>query len=476
MRRSPGKTVILALFLLCAGPVGIIFAVLTPPGQANDEPTHLIRAAGLLHGAIFGVRKPGIDSATGQPVALAGVKANTALALYAASGVETVAGRPVVTAKRYDAGMALKSSRTATFWTIPNTVTYLPETYVPASLGLAIGLGLGLPPHTCFLLARLFMLAAFLGLGAAALLLAEYGEPVLLAALLLPTTLFVAGSINQDGILAGMVCLACAALTGPTRRRRWLAALLFALLICSKLPYAPLLLLLLLPLPSPGLWHRLRLALLACLPALVWTSLVITLLSTPARLLPYHPGPLYSGDHTAWLDHGSAAGNLHILLHAPAALVSLPWRSWTLYGVYVYRSMIFSLGYGLNDIPSWYINLWSLSLFIAFASLFLLRGPEPASRSTALPNLAFVISLILASFWLLNIGLYVMMTPLGDDKIFGMQGRYLILYLPALILAAPAGRLSWRLSAWLPYLPIIAIGLFDLAYLPARLVDGYYLH
>jgi uncharacterized membrane protein len=476
MQLTTAKMAILALFILCALPVGVMFTVLTPPGQANDEETHLIRAAGLLHGAIFGVRKPGTDPMTGQPILVAGVKCNPMVPLYVYFGTATVAGRPVVTAQTYRAGMALTSYHANNFWIIPTTVTYPPETYLPASLGLAIGIGLGLPAHSCFLLARLFMLAAFLGLGAAALILAAYGEAIILTALLLPITLFDAGSVNQDGVLIGMVCLACAALSRPTRRRRWLAALLLALLVCSKQPYAPLLALLALPLYEAGLWQRLRLALLALLPALLWTGLALAFVSTPASFQPYHAGPLYRGDHIAWLDHGNAIANLHILLQAPALLVTLPWQSLCLSGAGLYHSMIFQLGYALNDVPSWYITLWSLSLLLSLISLFLARRHESGHPPARVKTLAFVLLLLLASVWLLCIGMYVMMTRVGDDHIYGLQGRYLIIYLPALILSAPAAWAGWRLPAWVPYLPIAALGIFDLGYLPALLVNGYYLH
>jgi hypothetical protein len=86
MQLTTAKTAIRALFMLCALLVGIVFTVLTPPGQANDEETHLIRTAGLLHGAILGVRKPGTDPATGKPILVAGVKCNPMVPLYVYCG------------------------------------------------------------------------------------------------------------------------------------------------------------------------------------------------------------------------------------------------------------------------------------------------------------------------------------------------------------------------------------------------------
>jgi len=45
-----------AIFLVCALPTGLCLALLTPIGQVADEPAHIARAAGLLHGQIMGQR------------------------------------------------------------------------------------------------------------------------------------------------------------------------------------------------------------------------------------------------------------------------------------------------------------------------------------------------------------------------------------------------------------------------------------
>ncbi len=52
-----GKSAAIILFVLCALPVCMMTALITPPGQSPDEIPHTARALGLLHGAILGVRK-----------------------------------------------------------------------------------------------------------------------------------------------------------------------------------------------------------------------------------------------------------------------------------------------------------------------------------------------------------------------------------------------------------------------------------
>jgi hypothetical protein len=54
IQRYCGKSAVMALFLLCALPVTVFTALITPPGQSPDEETHFARALGLLHGAVLG--------------------------------------------------------------------------------------------------------------------------------------------------------------------------------------------------------------------------------------------------------------------------------------------------------------------------------------------------------------------------------------------------------------------------------------
>ena len=162
-------------------------------------------------------------------------------------------------------------------------------------MGLALGLAVKAPPFLCFLLARLFMLAAFLALGALALWVTAFGEAALLVVLIMPMTLFLAGTMNEDGVLIAAVCLACAAMTRNTPGFRLLGWTLFMLFLGAKPPYILMLGAFLLPLSGPGFSRRLREVAIACVPVLIWVVVITVFVMVPFGKGEYQPGPLIPG-------------------------------------------------------------------------------------------------------------------------------------------------------------------------------------
>lgn len=476
LRYITGKSALIAFFILCALPTGLMMVFITPPGQVPDEPAHLARAAGLLHGEIMGKRVGILDLGTGAKMWTAGVNTDSGLFQASFGRVTQIANFPVVTTPDFLAMRSQPPNHSLQFSVIPNTAVYFPAVYLPATLALALSLAVHAPPYAGILLARLFMLAAFLVLGVLALWLAAFGEAALFAVLILPMTLFLAGSINPDGVLIGMVALACAAFTRGSAGYRWLALVLFVLFLGVKPPYIPLLAVFALPLFGPGFWTRVRDVALAALPVLLWVALAVIFVVVPFGVAKYHPGPLYAGDRSIWLQQTDSAANLHILLAAPMRLIMLPAHSIAVWGRDWLAGMIGILGLLQIAMPMGYYVLWAAALAVAFSGLVFCRRPETVPARTALANFLFVGFLLLSTGWLLLISLYLNWTTVGEDIIDGGQGRYLIPLLPFLILAIPQWRSRFTLPALVPAIPAILLGLCDLAYLPVKLVWTYYLH
>jgi hypothetical protein len=476
-KRYSGKSAVMALFVLCALPVTVLTALMTPPGQSPDEPAHIARAAGLLHGAVLGVRKPATDPNTGQTEMLSGVKVNLGL-LSAAFGMTTqVNGRPVVTADDFLAMRQQPPQPERVFANIPNTVTYFPLTYVPATLGLALGqLVAGGKPFVCIILARFGMLTAYLALGLLALRVAAYGEALLLAVLLLPMSLFLAGTVNQDGVLIGLACLAGAALTRGKQGMRRFGLVTLVLLVLAKPPYLPLLGVFLLPLFAPGFFWRLRDVVLAALPVLFWTALVSALVVVPFGKPPYHPGPLFVGDHTILLDHTDPAANLHILLAQPMRFITLPWDTLHQWAGGKLAEMIGVLGLLQISMPFGYYILWSAAIGVALAGLLFTGRPGVPSGGAQVVGLVWTIGLLAANVWLLFVMFYLDWTNVGLDFVDGVQGRYFLPLLPFLLFAIPSLRLRAKLPPLLPAIPVALLGVYDIGYIPLRLLNTYYLH
>ncbi len=474
MPKNTYKHLIVLIFVLLALPTGVLLAVLTPPGQVPDEQAHMARALGLLHGAVLASRHPATDPLTHQPLMRTGVKIDLGLFSSAASPVTLVNGNPIITIDNFAASNLAPANHARVFVDIPNTATSFPLTYLPATAALAIGLATGAPPYLCFLMARLFMLAAFLLLGGLALWFAAFGEAVLLTILLLPMTLCLAGSVNQYGVIIALTCLVCALLSRNSRHS-WLAALvLFLPVLLSKPPLALLLVLFLLPLSRAGtragLGLKLRGLAIACVPLLLWVGLVAAYVAVPYPLPLYHPGPLYPGDAGIWLDHAVPAVNLHILLADPARLVTLPWRT----------AHIWLAGLLHTSLPTTYYYpyyyLWGACGVAALAGLLLCPRPVAFSRGTALTNFLLTSAAVLLTYWLIMMVFYINFTNAGWDFVTGLQGCYFLPLLPFLLLALPALPMRFKLAPIIPAIPAILLGLYDVGYLPLTIVKNYYLH
>jgi uncharacterized membrane protein len=472
--RFTGKSFLIIVFILCALPVGIIIAALTPPGQSPDEPAHVGRAASLLHGGILGVRKTVTDPNTGQPMLVTGLKVDKGIVTFDFDRTKRIYGRPVMTIDDYYQLHRFPSNHEKKFDWMPNTATYLPVAYLPATMGLAIGLVFQQPPWVELLLARLMNFFALLAFGVAALAIAAYGEALLLAVLLLPITLFLAATVNQDGVLIGMVCLACAALTRAERHWRIVAMGLLAIFLCSKQPFVPLLLVLLLPLERAGLLRRVRDVVITALPMLLWTALVAAFVIVPFGQPPHHPGPLFAGDRSVIIDHADPAANLHILLADPTRFLTLPWHGTVMFWHFDLRDMIAVFGPFEYWLPLPFDIMWGLCLVAGFLGLFF--TPRMVAGRPVIKDFFVVVGGCFLSYWLINIALYLTWTGVGEDYVAGFQGRYLVFFWPVLLLAVPVAFRKWQVPVWVPAVPAMVLGLFDLGYLPFQLVIDYYLH
>jgi Predicted membrane protein (DUF2142) len=470
LRRYGGKSAVLACFILCALPVGLLTALITPPGQAPDEPNHTARAAGLLHWAVVGERRNDIDPNTGKLEWRAGIKVDAGLVKAAQVPVTNIANRTVMTTDDFLALRAQRPDHHKIIPNLPNTATYSPVAYIPAALGLALGQAVKAPPFACFLLARLFMLAAYLTLGALALSIAAYGEASLLVVLIMPMSVFLAGTVTQDSVLIALACLACAAMTRGTPGYRFLGLAAFVLFLGGKPPYILMLGAFLLPLAGAKFRRRACEVAIACLPVLLWVALISAFVVVPFDKQLYHPGPLYTGNRGVWMDHVDTAANLHILLSPPSRLLTLPWHTWQYTGIQRLREMVGVLGALQIVLPDSYYRAWGFCGAAALLGLLFQRRPVAVSPFMQVINFLVIGTLMLVTVWLLMIMFYLNWSNAGLDWIDGMQGRYFLPLLPFLLLAVPGFRWRFTLPPLLPALPAVALGIYDIGYIPMKLV------
>lgn len=483
VQRYCGKYAVMALFLLCALPVTVMTALVTPPSESPDEVTHYARALSLLHGAIIGVKTTEIDQNTGKLQWKTGLKVNAGM-LLAAYGHQTQMGnRPVVTLEDWNKSAAVEPDPIMFYASLPNTATYFPAAYVPGAIGAVVSRHFGATPFESFIAARLAMAAGFVLTGLAALYVASFGEAVLVTVLLLPMTLFLAGTMNQDGVLVAMTCLAVACLTRATRRWRIAGLIVFALVLGAKPPYVLLLGAFALPLFAPGFWRRFFDMVLAMLPVLGWIAIISLLVVVPYGKPPYHPGPLFTGDHGIVLDHADAAAQLHILLERPIRFLIMPLQSTREYAYADYVTILGVLGPLRILLDDGVYHGWGFCLAFAALGLLVTRRPDFTPPVRALINFLAISTALLATYYVLEITFYLDWTEVGAPLIDGIQGRYALIALPFVLFAIPhvsalpgLGRVRFALPPLVLAGPSLAMGLYGIGYIPLKLVLSYYLH
>ena len=213
-----------ALFVLCALPVLAFLAVTVPTGDTPDEVAHLVRMESLLQGDVIGYRhSPAEGEDAGVPDA--GVTAHSVLleAGFAFPAGTVLAARKL-SAARLDELARMRWGNPPEFISAPNTAAYAPLFYVPGAAGMQAARWAGAGPFRAILVARLANAATYLALGLAALGAARRLRGVLFGVLLLPISLWLASSCNQDGLVIATACLAAGLLGRGTMRGWWLGA------------------------------------------------------------------------------------------------------------------------------------------------------------------------------------------------------------------------------------------------------------
>lgn len=468
-----------AFFLLCSLPTGLGCALLTPVGQVSDEPAHCARADGLRHGEIFG-RKP--PQGVADDRVTAGVKIDNGIAavLLSKESADAFPDKPVQEEDRR-AAEAISWLPGQSYYRT-QMVQYFPIMYVPAALGLLAGQAAGLTPLHTYYLGRLAMLLAFLALGTASIGLARFGNGLIFAVLTLPTTINLASSYNQDGLIIACSALAAALLSRcrPGFSTDWFAALaLLTAVVSAKAPYVALLLPCLSPLlapghwrqMAPGLWRRAALVGLACVLPGLWQLHTVHFGFMQYPRAPYHPGPLWPGPHDMTLQNSVPGDNLLVLLMHPAQIVMLPLVSFALDWHASWPLFLGVISWDHVRIGAWEYPCLAAALLTAICSALYRRPGAWRWPDAGLTALA-----LFAAFIGMEISLYLTWTNVGATAIAGINPRYFIPLVPFFIFVLPrAGGVLDRLpgaglaqvpAGWL-CLPAMAMALVNVFALPA---------
>ncbi|MGE7412934.1 DUF2142 domain-containing protein [Methylobacterium tarhaniae] len=421
-----GKRLWLAAFAALGLPLCLLLAVLVPLGGVADESSHLLRAVALLDGQVVGHRET-VTYSDGVRRPAAGVTVDPAW--------EILSRRQSPASQVVPVPEPMPAPGSPAFLPLYTIATYFPGFYVPAALGIGAGTALGLTEAGAALLGRFANIAAYGAFGLAALALARHGRALLFGVLVLPMSLSLAASFNQDGLMIAACALAAALLTGEEPWRRRLAATLIALVVLAKPPYAAIAAMLLVPLPprfpaSPVFWRRVGIMVLAVLPGVLWILYTTAGIATPVPRLAYEAGPLWTGPRPAQFLGTDTRAQAQVLLSDPRLLLTLPAQC--LFSLK--RALMLAAGaigiFGLLDkmLPAAVYAAWGAGL----VGLALLCGRSVRLRRI---DLALLAAAALVAIWLVLLSQYLSWTDVGDVRIYGPQGRYVLPLIPMLVLA-----------------------------------------
>ncbi len=391
------KTAVLILL------AGLCFVFANPPLQAPDETDHFVRAYTIGSGHFD------FDPNVEYPNDLhALTKYFTGASAHAEEG--GLAGSYA----RYEAALQNKNAPRFASTNILQIVGYLPQ-----ALGVAVGRLFGAHAMACMYLARFVNLLCYAAACGLAVRLARRFLPVMIAVMINPLSLFIAGSCSADGLFLSLswlfigVCLS----DGVTPRCLVLLAVSFGLAFYSKFTALAMLpLLLLLPYEPqrlrfgkrlrPAGWYSMLMC--VCLAAGVVSFLVQS--GYVALFSKYEP--------LAYFDPNiDPAAQVRFIFSNPARYGMV-----FLYTLYRDQLSLFSLGrFGQLDVDIALIDCLSPLLFLFAAGCSALEGAGETKRT----GWAMGVSAALLYAFTYT-GMYLTCTPVTLPEINGVQARYLL--------------------------------------------------
>jgi uncharacterized membrane protein len=376
-----------------------------------------------------------------------------------------------VTAERVEAAKAFHWSRgDKVFVDFPNTAIYPPAFYTPAALAIAAMRAKGSSVIDSLIAARIVIALFCIALATLAISLAGAGSYILFAILCLPMTLSLFGSLSQDGPIIATLALVvalCTGIVGTLRpASRILAALALGCVAAAKLPYTPLIGLLLLsplrPKRADGRTNSVALILLIALAAGVlclWLAFGAVPLKAPFRVA----------------EGVDPSAQLQLLLDKPGSIFGIASETFFVHGKGYADQFIGVLGWLDTRLPEWsYHTAWgafALAVVLGISGDTFPSGPERASRRI------IALAIFLACVGLVFSTLYLVWTPVGNGVVEGVQGRYFLG--PALVLALVFASLAPLRILLCPRTLLLALmimlSLFSAWQVPSAIIIRYWI-
>jgi hypothetical protein len=431
-----------AFYLVFALVLTTVMCWVTAPFFGPDEPSQSLRALALLQGDLLpkmGANEAGAEVDTGALYAMDGMDATRMRWEKQSPDFHDRAYGPV-TAESQGRWAGVRWSGQKRFVGFGNTAAYPPGLYAPAIVGWRIARELKLTIFASLRLVRWLTALMAALVGWLALRWAGAGAWSLLAPLLMPSALFLQATGSQDALMLPVAALAVAVVWRAVSERRELgtaelivATVLFALCAMAKPPYVALGILMFVPAAEFGVrgWERwkrpaISFAVVAGVSASWWRVAARFGVDTADEADPVRQMAFLRG---------------HPLNAALAVGMGTAEAAWD----FVHRGLYVV---GWNDLLPHHGAALVLSV-----CLLVIAWCAPGVGVRSWP--ARILMLIAAAVPLVAISAaeYVIWTPPGLATVYGVQPRYWLPVLPAMMLLATGWRApraeSSRWRSWL---------------------------
>ena len=413
------------MYIIAALPTAILLCGLTPPMQSPDEGRHFLRACQLVSGRFVSEIQPATRQAGGWLPAAASdfVKDKmTSEYLRREDQLRTIGARLAALDEEARAQRPLDERKFAEF---PSATIYPPSLYLPQCAGIMLARAFSPKIYLWFYSARLFNATAAIIVIFWALRLAPQYQILLVIPAMLPMSLYQISSISSDAAATALSVLFVALCARFIDRDSFFIRLglitSMLLLVTGKPVYLPLGLLILASYRRLG-WPRavafcsLTMAISAvCYGA--WSKLVRPFVAVTGQ-----------GGNFAGFD---PAAQLHTLIAHPAFFAMAVQRTLEHESQTIFLEMVGRFGWFDLSLPRWMYAMW-LALLCGVA--FTIWANRKRTQFSKLLFGALAVGGTLCGIFL---AAFILWTPVGSVSVQGVQGRYLIPALPAMIFFVP---------------------------------------
>lgn len=382
---------------------------LTPPFQVPDEPQHFFRAYELSEFEFLGVVEAGAAGAV-LPSSLADLTVHFlgTTSIHSERKVNNVLLRNTLT----QLSNTLEPEHRE-FLAFTGAAFYSPLPYIPQALAIAAGRAAGFSPLGLLYVSRLTNGLVAILLMTVAIRLMPVGRMVMLVLGLLPMTLYEFASASPDAAVISTAFLFTAIATRSLFHRRWNGktvtfACLLGVVFCSLKPvYSPLML--------TGLSAALRRGSTKHI-LLVHLLIVIIVLGVTVFWLHYASSSLLlpkAGTSLSQQLNNVFENPGHFII---SVAVTILWRA-----NFLFESYIGYMGWLTIKLP---LIMYIMPVGSVVACMFLSSSNEYYDINII--DFAWLCTLLISCSLLVFFALYLYWTPVGNNTVEGVQGRYFL--------------------------------------------------